>query len=67
MRRAVTKIPERLQPKPKRTIRAQAYDDAGSLVHDVDLPDSTTTWSPASGSTTGGSGWAACTSPQSRS
>src|SRR6478735_8747097 len=41
IRRSVTKIPEGLQPKPKRTIRAQAYDDAGSLVHDVDLPDST--------------------------
>ena len=41
VRRAVTKIPERLQPKPKRTIRAQAYDDAGTLVHDIDLPDST--------------------------
>ena len=31
-------IPERLQPKPKRTVRVQAYDDAGTLVHDVDLP-----------------------------
>lgn len=41
VRRAVTKIPEGLQPKPKRTIRAQAYDDAGTLVHDVDLPDAT--------------------------
>jgi len=41
VRRAVTRIPERIQPKPKRTIRAQAYDDAGRLVHDVDLPDAT--------------------------
>ncbi|WP_243060879.1 SMP-30/gluconolactonase/LRE family protein [Nocardioides sp. SR21] len=41
IRRSVTKIPEGLQPKPKRTIRAQAYDDAGTLVHDVDLPDAT--------------------------
>lgn len=41
VRRSVTKIPERLQPKPQRTIRAQAYDDAGTLVHDVDLPDPT--------------------------
>lgn len=41
VRRAVTKIPEGIQPKPKRTIRAQAYDDAGTLVHDVDLPDPT--------------------------
>ena len=38
LRKAVTKIPEGLQPKPKRTVRAQAYDDAGTLVHDVDLP-----------------------------
>jgi sugar lactone lactonase YvrE len=38
VRRAVTKIPERLQPKPKRTVRAQAYDDSGTLVHDLDLP-----------------------------
>lgn len=41
IRRSVTKIPDGLQPKPKRTIRAQAYDDTGSLVHDVDLPDAT--------------------------
>jgi sugar lactone lactonase YvrE len=38
LRRAVTRVPERLQPKPKRTVRVQAYDDAGLLVHDVDLP-----------------------------
>ncbi|HEY0948742.1 SMP-30/gluconolactonase/LRE family protein [Nocardioides sp.] len=38
LRRAVTKVPERLQPKPKRTVRAVAYDDAGRLVRDVDLP-----------------------------
>lgn len=38
MRRSVTRIPEPLQPKPKRTVRAQAYDDAGTLVHDIDLP-----------------------------
>ena len=30
--------PERLQPKPKRSVRVQAYDDAGTLVHDLDLP-----------------------------
>jgi hypothetical protein len=35
----VTRIPERLQPKPKRTIRVQAYDDDGTLVHDLDLHD----------------------------
>lgn len=37
LRRAVTRIPARLQPAPKRTIRAQAYDADGRLVHDVDL------------------------------
>lgn len=38
LRRTVTKIPERLQPQPKRSVRVQAYDDAGTLVHDLDLP-----------------------------
>ncbi|MGB0100145.1 MAG: SMP-30/gluconolactonase/LRE family protein [Nocardioides sp.] len=38
LRRAVTMIPEPLQPKPQRTIRALALDDAGTVVHDVDLP-----------------------------
>ena len=37
LRKAVTRIPEALQPKPKRTIRVQAYDDDGGLVHDVDI------------------------------
>lgn len=37
LRRLVTKLPEPLQPKPKRTVRVQAYDDAGVLVHDLDL------------------------------
>lgn len=37
LRRQVTRIPERLQPKPQRTVRVQAYDDAGALVHDVDV------------------------------
>lgn len=37
LRKLATRIPERLQPAPKRTIRAQAYDDAGRLVHDIDL------------------------------
>ena len=36
-RKAATRIPERIQPKPKRTIRAQAYDAAGTLVRDVDV------------------------------
>ncbi len=38
LRRQVTRIPERLQPKPKRTVRVQAYDDEGTLVHDCDVP-----------------------------
>jgi len=37
VRRAVTKIPEALQPKPKRTVRVQAFDDDGTLVHDIDV------------------------------
>ena len=37
LRRQVTKIPDALQPKPKRTVRVQAFDDDGRLVHDVDL------------------------------
>lgn len=39
IRKAVTRIPDRLQPKPKRTIRVQAYDDNGLVVHDVDIKD----------------------------
>ena len=35
VRRAVTKVPEALQPKPKRTVRVMAFDDAGKVVHDV--------------------------------
>lgn len=38
VRKMVTRIPERLQPKPQVTLRVQAYDDAGTLVHDLDLP-----------------------------
>lgn len=37
LRKAVTRIPEALQPKPKDTIRVQAYDDDGRLVHDLDI------------------------------
>jgi sugar lactone lactonase YvrE len=37
LRKAVTRIPERLQPKPKQTVRVQAFDDTGKLVHDVDV------------------------------
>lgn len=35
LRRQVTRIPERLQPAPRRTVRVQAYDHAGGLVHDL--------------------------------
>lgn len=35
--RWATRIPEALQPQPQRTVRVQAYDDAGTLVHDLDL------------------------------
>ncbi len=38
LRRQVTRIPDRLQPKPQRTVRVQAYDDTGQLVHDHDVP-----------------------------
>jgi sugar lactone lactonase YvrE len=37
VRRAATRIPARLQPSPKQTVRVRAYDDAGTLVHDIDL------------------------------
>ena len=35
LRKVVTRIPEAIQPKPKRTVRAMAFDDAGQLVHDI--------------------------------
>ena len=37
VRKLVTKVPEALQPKPKRTIRVQAFADDGTLVHDIDI------------------------------
>jgi sugar lactone lactonase YvrE len=37
VRRQVTRIPARLQPKPKRTVRVQAYADDGRLVHDCSV------------------------------
>lgn len=37
LRKAATRLPAALQPAPKRTVRAQAYDDAGALVHDIDV------------------------------
>ena len=36
LRRIATRIPEALQPKPKRTVRVMAFDDAGEVVHDID-------------------------------
>jgi sugar lactone lactonase YvrE len=38
LRRTANRIPTRLQPQPERSVRVQAYDDAGALVHDLDLP-----------------------------
>ncbi|MCW2756008.1 MAG: Strictosidine synthase [Marmoricola sp.] len=35
LRKLVTAIPEALQPKPRQTVRAMAYDDGGTCVHDV--------------------------------
>ncbi|TWG97009.1 Gluconolactonase [Nocardioides sp. J9] len=37
LRRLATALPEAVQPKPKETVRALAYDDQGRLVHDVDV------------------------------
>jgi len=37
VRRAVTMIPDALQPQPKRTIRVQAFAADGRLVHDLDV------------------------------
>jgi sugar lactone lactonase YvrE len=39
LRKVVTRIPEALQPRPRRTIRVQAYDDSGACVEDIDLSD----------------------------
>ena len=40
VRRAATRLPGPLQPKPKRSVRVQAFDDDGRLVHDLEV-DST--------------------------
>ena len=37
VRRLVTAVPERLQPQVRRTVRVQAYDARGRLVHDLDV------------------------------
>lgn len=39
LRRNATRIPEPLQPAPKRTIRVQAYDQDGRLAHDLRIED----------------------------
>lgn len=38
VRRLATRIPDRLQPQPQRTVRALALADDGTVVHDIDLP-----------------------------
>ncbi len=37
VRRLAWRLPGPLQPKPKRTVRVMAFDDAGRAVHDVSL------------------------------
>ncbi|MBI4941605.1 MAG: SMP-30/gluconolactonase/LRE family protein, partial [Actinobacteria bacterium] len=37
LRRSITKVPDALQPAPKRTVRALAYDADGRLVHDLSV------------------------------
>ncbi|MBM7515201.1 SMP-30/gluconolactonase/LRE family protein [Nocardioides nitrophenolicus] len=40
LRKLATRLPEALQPKPKQTVRVVAYDERGTLVHDLDLASS---------------------------
>jgi sugar lactone lactonase YvrE len=35
LRKAASRLPERVQPKPRRTVRVLALDDAGHVVHDL--------------------------------
>ncbi|WP_088281158.1 SMP-30/gluconolactonase/LRE family protein [Kineosporia sp. A_224] len=37
LRRSITKVPDALQPAPKRTVRVLAYDADGRLVHDLSV------------------------------
>ena len=37
VRRASTRLPRALQPRPRRTVRVQGFADDGRLVHDVDV------------------------------
>lgn len=36
VRRLALRLPEALKPAPQRTVRVQAYDDSGSLRHDLE-------------------------------
>jgi sugar lactone lactonase YvrE len=36
VRRVMTRLPEILQPSPKKTVRVQAFDHTGLVVHDLD-------------------------------
>jgi len=36
VRKAATRLPQVLQPKPKQTVCVRAYDDSGRVVHDID-------------------------------
>ncbi len=36
LRKAAWRLPERVQPKPQRTVHVQALDDAGTVVHDCE-------------------------------
>jgi len=36
VRKLLTRLPDALQPAPRRTVRAQAFDPEGRLVHDVE-------------------------------
>ena len=38
VRKALLKLPEAVQPAPKRTVRVTAFDDTGAAVHDCVLP-----------------------------
>ena len=35
VRKALSSVPQALQPQPKRVVRVQAFDDAGTCVHDL--------------------------------
>ncbi|MGZ4493230.1 MAG: SMP-30/gluconolactonase/LRE family protein [Nocardioides sp.] len=41
LRRLAWRLPARLQPKPKRTVRVMAFDDRGATVHDLSVPGTT--------------------------